>query len=84
MTVCTGAALLREPMVSGTEERITRDSLEEALSDLQGDIDRETKPLLTRIAYAAGGAAGVLVGIAYLLGRRAGRKRSAIVEVRRI
>ena len=65
-------------------ERITRDSLEGALRDLQGDIDRDAQPLLTKIAYGAGGAAFLLVCLAYVIGRRAGRKRTTIVEVRRI
>ena len=70
--------------MSGDSERITRDSLEEALRDLQGEIDSSAQPLLTRIAYGAAAAACLLAGVAYLLGRRAGRKRSTIVEVRRI
>ena len=64
--------------------RVTRDSLEDALRDLQADIDRETQPLLVRVAYGAAAAAGVLIGLAYLLGRRAGRLRRTVVEVRRI
>ena len=69
---------------NGEAERITRDSLEDALRDLQADIDRETQPLLVRVAYGAAAAAGVLIGVAYLLGRRAGRLRRTVVEVRRI
>ena len=65
-------------------DRITRDALEDALRDLQADVDRDTQPLLTRVAYAAAAAAGVLIGLAYLLGRRAGRLRRTVVEVRRI
>ena len=65
-------------------ERVTRDSLEDALRDLQADIDRETQPLLVKAAYGAAAAAGVLIGLAYLLGRRAGRLRRTVVEVRRI
>ena len=63
---------------------ITRDSLEEALRDLQADIDRDTQPLLVKVAYGAAAAAGVLIGLAYLVGRRAGRLRRTVVEVRRI
>ncbi len=69
---------------SKESERIGRDSLEDALRDLQADIDRETQPLLVRVAYGAAAAAGVLIGVAYLLGRRAGRLRRTVVEVRRI
>ncbi|MYB03494.1 MAG: hypothetical protein F4011_13370 [Acidimicrobiaceae bacterium] len=65
-------------------ERITRDSLEDALRDLQTDIDRETQPLLVKVAYGAAAAASVLIGLAYVLGRRAGRLRRTVVEVRRI
>ncbi len=65
-------------------DRITRDSLEDALRDLQADIDRDTQPLLVKVAYGAAAAAGVLIGLAYLLGRRAGRLRRTVVEVRRV
>ena len=65
-------------------ERISRDSLEDALRDLQADIDREAQPLLVKVAYGAAAAAGVLIGLAYLMGRRAGRLRRTVVEVRRI
>ena len=70
--------------MSGDAERITRDSLEDALRDLQSDIDRDTQPLLVKVAYGAAAAAGVLIGLAYLLGRRAGRRRRTVVEVRRV
>ena len=65
-------------------DRITRDSLEGALRDLQADIDRDAQPLLVKVAYAAATAAGVLIGLAYLMGRRAGRLRRTVVEVRRV
>ena len=70
--------------MSEDTERITRSSLEDALRDLQADIDRDTQPLLVRIAYGAAAAASVLIGLAYLFGRRAGRRRATVVEVRRI
>lgn len=63
---------------------ITRDRLESALRDLQADVDRETQPLLTQVAYGAAAAASALIVLAYLLGRRAGRGRRTVVEVRRI
>ena len=65
-------------------DRITRDSLVSALRDLQADIDRDAQPLLVKVAYGAAAAAGVLIGLAYLMGRRAGRLRRTVVEVRRI
>ena len=71
-------------MSAEPERPIGRDSLEDALRDLQADIDREAQPLLVKVAYGAAAAAGVLIGLAYLLGRRAGRLRRTVVEVRRI
>ncbi len=68
---------------SGHSKPITRDVIESALRDLQGDINREAPPLLVKIGYAAAGITAALTGVAYLLGRRSGRKRSAIVEIRR-
>lgn len=70
-------------MTEGSD-RITRDSLENALRDLQADIDRDAQPLLVRAAYGAAAAAAVLIGLAYLSGRRAGRLRRTVVEVRRV
>jgi hypothetical protein len=70
--------------VTAESGRITRDSLVGALRDLQADIDRDTQPLLVRVACGAAAAAGVLIGLAYLLGRRAGRLRRTVVEVRRV
>ena len=70
--------------MSEDSERITRESLEDALRDLQADIDRDTQPLLVRVAYGAAAAAGVLIGLAYVFGRRSGRRRATVVEVRRI
>ena len=70
--------------MTAESDRITRDSLADALRDLQADIDRDTQPLLVKVAYGAAAAAGVLIGVAYLLGRRAGRLRRTVVEVRRV
>lgn len=70
--------------MSAEPERISRDSLEGALRDLQADIDREAQPLLVKVAYGAAAAASVLIGLAYLMGRRAGRLRRTVVEVRRV
>ena len=70
--------------MTAESDRITRDSLADALRDLQADIDRDTQPLLVKVAYGAAAASGVLIGLAYLLGRRAGRLRRTVVEVRRV
>jgi hypothetical protein len=63
---------------------ITRGDLEAKLRQLQGGVE-ETKDsaLSTAITVGAVVAVGV-VAVAFLLGRRRGRKRTTVVEVRRI
>jgi len=68
---------------TGDDEKISRDTLENAFRDLQSDIDRETPSLLVRVTYAASAAATVLIGLAYVFGRRSARRRCTVVEVRR-
>jgi hypothetical protein len=67
-----------------TTARITRDDIEAKLREISGEVDEKVetaKPVL--LAGAVGAVLAVAV-IAYLLGRRGGRKRSALVEIRRI
>ena len=64
--------------------KITRDDLEagfRGLSDeVQGQID-DAKP---KLLPAVVGAGLLLLAVAYLIGKRVGRTKSTIVEIRRI
>ncbi len=65
-------------------EPIRRDDLEAKMRELQGEVD-ETRESATSTLLTVG--AVVLVGViavAFLLGRRKGKKRTTVVEVRRI
>ncbi len=64
--------------------RISRSDLESKFRELQGNVN-ETKEsaLATAITVGAVVAVGV-VAVAFLLGRRRGRRRTTVVEVRRI
>lgn len=64
--------------------RITRDDLEAKLREISGDVEDTVESAKPKLL--AGAVAGVVViaVAAYLLGRRRGRKRSAVVEIRRI
>jgi len=69
---------------SASSRPITRDDLEAKFREVQG-----TGRAGADAARGAGKAFGVLaavggMGIAYLLGRRRGRKRRTVVEVRRV
>jgi uncharacterized protein (TIGR03382 family) len=63
---------------------IERDDLEAKLRELQGGVN-ETKESATSTLITVGAvlAVGVLA-VAFLLGRRKGRRRTTVVEVRRI
>lgn len=64
--------------------RISRDDLEAKLREFQGEVD-ETKDSALQTAIAVGAVVAVgVIAVAFLLGRRRGRKRTTIVEVRRI
>jgi hypothetical protein len=63
--------------------KITRDDLEQRFRLLQEDVTEitETKKASITMLGIAGIAAGLLV--AYLLGRRGGRRRRGVIEIRR-
>jgi len=63
--------------------KITKDDLEQRFKALQDDVTEitETKKTSITVLAVAGVAAGLL--IAYLLGRRGGRRRRGVIEIRR-
>ena len=63
--------------------KITKDDLERRFKALQDDVTEitETKKTSITVLAAAGIAAGLL--LAYLLGRRGGRRRRGVIEIRR-
>ena len=63
---------------------ITREDIESKFRELQGDIDETTREAKS-VGLAVGAVVVVVViGVVYFMGRRRGRKRSTIVEIRRI
>ena len=69
---------------SETAGKITPDDLKQTLQAFQGDVQGRVDDKKTSIAAVAGGAATFLMIVMFLLGKRAGRKKSAIVEIRRV
>jgi hypothetical protein len=63
---------------------IDRADIEAKLREINGEV-QETAKAAVPIGLAVGaGLAVAVVAVAYLLGRRRGRKRSTVVEIRRI
>jgi hypothetical protein len=70
--------------MSTVEDKITRDQLEAKFREMTGGVAEEVDDVRSQ-AMAIGLAVVVAsVAIVYLIGRRRGRRRSTIVEVRRI
>ena len=65
-------------------EKITPQDLEDKLRSLQGDVQARVDDKKTSIAGVAAGAGVVIMLLMFFLGKRAGKKRSAVVEIRRI
>jgi hypothetical protein len=65
-------------------DKITPQDLENKFKALQGDIQGRVDEKKTSIVTVAAGSAAVIVFIFFLLGRRSGKRRSAVVEIRRV
>jgi len=63
--------------------RITRDDLKSKLDDMQGDALEQVDGVKNQMLAVGAGLAIVLLIVAFLLGRRGGKRSSAIIEVRR-
>ena len=73
-----------DPATAPTTKKITRDDIESKLRELRGEVDQEVEAVkMPAIAIAVGAAVATVV-IAYWFGRRRGRKRQTVLEIRRI
>lgn len=63
---------------------ITRNDLESKLRELQGNVEETTESAKTSLVTVAAVVAVGVLAIAFLAGRRKGKQRTTVVEVRRI
>jgi hypothetical protein len=64
--------------------KVTKEQIEAKLGEIQHEVERgaeAARPSVVRIGVVV---AVAVVLLAYLLGRRRGRRRSAVVEIRRV
>jgi hypothetical protein len=64
--------------------RITRDDLEAKFRELEGGARDQAASVRTTLVTAGGVVALLVLLLAFVLGRRAGKQRSTIVEIRRV
>ncbi|MDZ7679693.1 MAG: hypothetical protein U5K29_14215 [Acidimicrobiales bacterium] len=63
---------------------INRDDIEAKFRELQSEVDDTVESSMGAIFVAGvAGAVGLLI-VAFLLGRRKGKKQSTVVEIRRV
>ncbi|MFN3254470.1 MAG: hypothetical protein ACE37B_02135 [Ilumatobacter sp.] len=67
-----------------TPAKITPDDLRNKLQAFQGDVQGKVDDKKMSIAAVAGGAATFLMIIMFILGKRSGKKKSAVIEIRRV
>jgi hypothetical protein len=70
--------------MSPAEQKITRDQIEAKLREVTGGVSDEVEGAKSQALAIGLGVVVVTVAVVFLIGRRMGRKRSTIVEVRRI
>jgi cytochrome c-type biogenesis protein CcmH/NrfG len=69
---------------STSRSRITRSDLEDKFRELEGGAREQVESARSTVVTAGVVAALILLLLAYLLGTRKGKKRSTIVEIRRV
>ena len=64
--------------------RISRADIEAKLRQMRGEVDKTAEAAKVPIMAIAGGVAAAVVVLAFLLGKRRGRRKSTVVEIRRV
>jgi len=64
-------------------DKISRDDIKSKLGDLQGDALEQVDGVKNQMLAIGAGIGLALLIVAFLLGRRGGKRSSAIIEVRR-
>jgi LPXTG-motif cell wall-anchored protein len=71
-------------MTAVTNHRVTKADIEAKLREIRGEVDQTAEAATTLLITAGTAAVVLLIGVAYLLGRRKGKKKTTVVEIRRI
>ncbi|MGH9016560.1 MAG: hypothetical protein ACRDY1_02315 [Acidimicrobiales bacterium] len=71
-------------MTMTSPTRITRADLEAKLRAVSGEATDSVEAVKPQVYGTAAAGLILVVVVAYLFGRRRGRKRSAVVEIRRV
>lgn len=64
--------------------KITRDDLEAKFRALQGDVQGRVEDKKQTIVAVVAGVSVVVLVVVFLLGKRSGKKKTTLVEIRRV
>jgi cobalamin biosynthesis Mg chelatase CobN len=65
-------------------QKVTRDDIESKLRELRGEVDERVEEVKVPAIAIAVGVAVVTVVAAYWFGKRRGKKRQMVLEIRRL
>jgi hypothetical protein len=66
------------------DRKITRDDIEAKLKELQGEVSQQAQAAKMPAIAIAVGVVVLSIAAAYVLGRRRGRRRQTVLEIRRL
>ena len=69
---------------TATAEKITRDDLEARFAGLQSGLKGRVESKKNTIVTVLGVSAVVLMVIVFLMGKRSGKRKTTLVEIRRV
>ena len=74
----------KKPAGGTLDRKISRDDIEKKLQELRGEVDDRVEEV--KVPAIGAVIAGVFIAIclAYLMGKRRGKKRQTVLEIRRI
>lgn len=73
-----------EAGASLSSSRVTRADIEAKLRQVAGEVGKTTEAVKPNLMAIGAATATVLLTVAYLLGRRKGRRKATVVEIRRV
>jgi hypothetical protein len=68
----------------GEGGEVSRDDIEAKLRELRGEVDSVGESSRNVVGVVVVAAVFVAIAVTYLLGKRKGRKKTTVVEVRRV
>jgi hypothetical protein len=66
------------------DRKITRDDIEAKLKELQGEVGTQAEAAKVPAIAIAVGVVVLSIAAAYVLGRRKGKRRQTVLEIRRL